>query len=83
MMSPVDNNSIGIRDIDTVLDNGRGEQHVIVVINEVIDHLFQFVGLHLSMTDGDTSFRHIAVYHVSDTSQVVDTGIDKEHLSVA
>ena len=55
VMGTVDDDRIGIGDIDTILDNSGGEQHVVVVVGEVEDDLFKLIGLHLSVSDGHTS----------------------------
>ncbi len=53
---------IGIGDVDSVLHDGGGEQHVEVVVDESHDDLFQFLGLHLSMSDGYAAIGHLLLY---------------------
>ena len=53
---------VGIGDIDSVLHDGGGEQHVEVVVDESHDDLFQFLGLHLSMSDGYAAIGHLLLY---------------------
>ena len=79
----VDDNGIGVRNIDTVLHDGSREQYIVVEVDEPHHHLLQFLGFHLSMTDGHTGIRHIFSDHQSKFRQVTDTVVHEEHLSVS
>ena len=83
VMSRIDNNGVGIRDIDTILDDGRREQHVIVVVGEVEDDLLEFLRFHLSMSDSHTGIRDIFMDHLRDMGQVADAIVHEIDLSVA
>ena len=82
VVGTIDNNSIRIRNIDTVLHDGGRKQHVIVVVDEVKDNLLQFFRFHLSMTNGNTHVRNIFFYHLLQALQVVDARIDEIHLTI-
>ena len=82
MMCIIDDDGVGIRDIDTVLHDGCGEQHVIVVVDEPHNDFLQFLGFHLSMSDGHSSIRHILLNEQRQFRQVTDPVVDEEHLSV-
>ena len=59
----VDDDGIGVRYVDAALDDGGGEQHVVIVVDEIEDNLLQFGRLHLSVTDTDTAVGNVALYH--------------------
>ena len=82
-MSRIDNDGVGIRDVDAVLNDSGGEQHVVVVVREVEDDLLELLGFHLSMSDGDAGIRDILVDHLRDMRQVADAIVHKVDLSVA
>ena len=81
-MGCIDDDGIGIGDIDTVLHNGCGEQHVIVIIREVEHNLLQFFRLHLSMSDGDTGIGDILMDHLGNMRQVTNTVVHKIDLTI-
>ena len=82
-MGAIDNDGVGIGDINTVLDDGGREQHIVVIVGEVEDNLFQFLRFHLSMTNGDTGIRDILMNHIGNLLQLTDAVVDKIDLSVA
>ena len=82
-MSRIDNDGVGIRDIDTILDDGSREQHVVVVVGEIEDDLLEFLRFHLSMSDSHTGIRDIFMDHLRDVREIADTIIDKVNLPIA
>ncbi len=83
MVGAVDDDRVGIGDVDTILHNRRREQHVVVVVDKVGDDLLQLFGRHLSMTDDHTTVGHILMYEVCNLLKIGDAVVDKEHLTVA
>ena len=83
VMGTVDDDGVGIRDVDTILNDGGREQHIVVVIGEVEHNLLEFLRFHLSMTDGHTGIRDILMYHLGNMSEIADAVVDEIHLSVA
>ena len=83
VMSRIDNDGVGIRDIDTILDDGSREQHVVVVVGEIEDDLLEFLRFHLSMSDSHTGIRDIFMDHLRDVREIADTIIDKVNLPIA
>ena len=79
----IDDDGVGIGYVDAVLDNGRRQQHIVVVVLEVKDDLLQLFRFHLSVAHSHTSVGHILLDDLLDALQVVDARIDKVHLSVA
>ena len=82
-MGTVDDNGIGIRNIDAVLNNCRRQQHIVVVVREVEHNLLQLLRLHLSVSDGDTGIRDVFMNHLGDMRQIADTVVDEIDLSIA
>ena len=82
-MRTIDNDGVGIGNINAVLDNSRREQHVIVIFGEAQHRLFHFLGLHLSVPDGDTAVGDIFLNHLSEMRQVADTVVDEVNLPIA
>ena len=83
LLGIVNDDRIGIRHVDTALDDAGRNQHVVFVIDEVEDDLFQLLRFHLPVADGYTGIRHFASdqrFHLVD---VLDAVIDEEHLPVA
>ena len=79
----VDDDGVGIRNIDAILDNRRREQHIIIVVDEIHDDALQLLGFHLPMTNGHATIRHILHDESLDFLEVRDAVVDEEHLSVA
>ena len=76
-------NGIGIGDVDAVLHDGGGEQHVVVVVGEVEHDLLQFLGLHLAVANSDATVGDILQYHLLQVGQVADAVVHEVDLSVA
>ena len=75
--------SVHIRHVDATLDNGGCQQHVIVMVSEVDNALFQLLGRHLPMSDHYSRVGHQAVYHSFEVEKRFNAIVDKEYLSVA
>ena len=82
-MGSVDDDGVGIGDVDTILDDGGREQHVVVVVREVEDDLLEFLGFHLSMTNGHAGIGDMGMDHLGDMGEVADAIVHEIHLSVA
>ncbi|MNI48821.1 hypothetical protein D3C73_1034040 [compost metagenome] len=50
-MGVIDDNRIGIRNIQTSFDNCRCNQHIKVMINKFEHYIFQFIPLELPMSN--------------------------------
>ena len=59
----IDDNGIGIRDVNATLYNSCGKQYIIVIVDEIKDDFFQFGRFHLPMPDADTAIGDITLYH--------------------
>ena len=83
ILGTINDDGVGIRNVDAVFDDGGREQHIVVVIREIEDNLFQFLRFHLSMTYGYAGIRDILVDHLCDMGEIVDAIIHEIHLAVA
>ena len=79
----VDDDRIGIRNIDTALYDSSRQKHIIVIIDKVKNDLFQLCGLHLSMPDGNTAIGNMTFDHRFQFRKVRNPVVDKENLTVA
>ena len=82
-MGTIDDDGVGVGDIDAVLHDGGREQHVVVVVREVEHYLLELLGLHLSVTNGDAAVGDVLMNHLGNLVQLVDAVIDEIDLSVA
>ena len=79
----VDDDGVGIRDVETRFDDGGADEHVIFIVGKVEDELFDNLGLHLSVGKGDTRIGHESLDACNDVGQLRDAVVDVEDLSVA
>ena len=59
----VDEDGVGVGDVDAALYDGGGQQHVVVVVHEAKDDFLQLGGLHLSVAYADAAVGDAALYH--------------------
>ena len=78
----IDDDGVGIRNIDTALDDGRCQQDIVIIVHKIEDDLFQFLRLHLSVSDTNPAIRDIPLYHRLQFRQILDAVVHEEHLSV-
>ena len=83
ILGVVDDDGIGIGDIDAVLDDGRRYEHIEFPVDEVHDEFFEFLSRHLTMTDRHAGFRANARNHPLQREQILDTIVDEIDLSAA
>ena len=79
----VDDNGIGIGDINTTFYDGGGKQHIVIIIDEIQYDLLQFGRFHLAMTDGNTAVGNMTLDHHFEFHKIGNTIIHEEYLSVA
>ena len=82
-MCLIDDDGIGIGYVDTILYDGGGDEHVVVVVHEAHDDLLQLLGRHLSVPDADTGIGHAARDEGGQLGKVLYAVVDEEELSVA
>src|SRR5690606_32786071 len=77
----VDENGIGIGDIQATFHYGGGDQYVKLPIDEGKHELFQFLAFQLSMADPDLGIGKQALDHPGHFLDVLDAVVDEEYLS--
>ena len=83
LVGGVDNHRVHIRNIHARLDDGGGEEDVVVVVDEVFQPFLHLLARHLSVRRDDTRLGAERAYLALDTRQHLDTVIHDEYLSVA
>ncbi len=81
-MGTINNDGVGIRYVDTVLYDSSREQHIIVVIREVENNLFQLLWFHLSVTYCNTGIGHILLYYLGYVFKIGNAIVDKINLTI-
>ena len=79
----VDDYGVDVRHVDAAFDDSGGNEHVVVVIGKVDNHLFEFFGLHLSVSHHHACVGHQAVHHLLEVCESVDVIVNDEYLSVS
>ena len=82
-MSTVDDDRVGVRDIDAVLDNRGGNQHVELAIDEVHNELLHILRVHTTVTDRCACLGADAGDHTLNREQVVDAVMHEIDLTAA
>ena len=82
-MSSVDDDRIGVGNIDSVLDYRGGDQHIELAIDEVHNELLHILRIHTSVPDCRTRFGADSGDHTLNREQVVDSIMHEIDLSAA
>ena len=82
-MCRIDDDGVGIGDIDTILYDRGGDEHVIVVVDKAEDDLLQLLRRHLSVTDTYAGIGHIARDESRQLGKVLYAVVDEEELTIA
>ena len=81
-LSPVDNQGVGVGDIEASFDDGRRDEHIKAPLPEIDHHRFEIVFRHLSVGDGHPGLGN----HFSDLAGFCLDGlhavVHKEHLAL-
>ena len=79
----IDNDSVGIRNINTTFDDCSCQEYIIVVVDKIQNNLLQLCRFHLSMSNRYTAIRDMTFDHRFQFRQVRNPVIDKEDLTIA
>ncbi len=82
-VGPVNEDGIGIGDVDTAFDDGGGEEDVRLPVDEGMHDLFQVVPSHLSVPHQDPGFRNQLLQAFPDHLDALDAVVEEENLSFA
>ena len=77
----VDDNGVGVRDIDAALDDGGGEQHIGFAVDEGGHHLLQFISFHLAVTHHDARLGHDALQFFLQRINGAHAVVQEKHLT--
>ena len=81
-MSIIDDDSIGVGNINTILNNRRWKQYIIVIVHKAHDYLLQFLRFHLPMSDSDTAIGYVLLDKVCYLWKITNTVINEINLSI-
>ena len=62
MVGGINDNGVGVTDVDTILHDGGGDEYVVIVVGKAQNDFLQFGGGHLPMTDSHAGIGHIFLY---------------------
>ena len=79
----VDENGVGVGDVDAAFDDGSGEQDVGFSFDELVHHDFKFVFFHLAMADDDAGLGNEFLNAVAQVFDSADAIVEKEDLAAA
>ena len=79
----VDDDGIGVGDIEAGFDDGRADQHIDPALHEVDHRLFEFVFGHLAVADGDAGIRHDALHFVGHLVYGLHAVMEEKYLPLA
>ncbi len=79
----VDEDRVGLGDVDAAFDDGGRDQNVRLVPDEGVHHLFQLAVFHLPVPHQHAGIGHDLADVVGDAFDVVNEVVDEEHLPVA
>ena len=82
-MSSIDDNGIGIGDIQSALHDGGGEEHIIVIVGKIEHHLLQLVTWHSAMSYSHTGIGDTTMNEGFQFGKLTDAWGHEEHLSSA
>ena len=71
----IDDDGVGVRDIEAALDDRGGEEDVGLAVHEFGHDFFEFVGVHLAVSDEDARFG-------DEVTELGSDGVDIEHAIV-
>ena len=80
---PADDDGVGVGDVESALDDGGGDEHVVVVGGEVRHHLLQVGGRHLAVSDGHAGVGYVLAHDLFQVREGADAVTHDEGLSAA
>ncbi len=80
---PVDEDGVGVRDVEARLDDVGRHQHVVLPLHEFHHPLLQLLRVHLAVGVGDPGVGHEPQHQVAHGLDVFDAVVDEKHLPVS
>ncbi|OAV68855.1 hypothetical protein Barb6XT_00767 [Bacteroidales bacterium Barb6XT] len=82
-MGVVDDDGVGVGNVQAVFDDGGGNQHVVFIIDKIEDDFLQGFRLYLPVPDGDAGIGHFAADNCLNSGDMPDVIVDDKYLPVA
>ena len=79
----VDNDCIGIWNIQSRFDNSGGNQHIEFAVDKIHHQFFEFLTVHLPVTNNSANARHQLADHRFDLKDICNAVMDEKNLSFA
>src|SRR6266478_6291954 len=79
----VDQNGVGAGNVQSVFDDGGGDEHVGFIADEFQHNAFEFFFGHLAVSNDNACFRHQFLHHGSERIDGFEAIVDEEDLAVA
>ena len=83
VLGAVDDDRIGVGDVDAVFDDGRRDQHVELAVDEIHDEPFELLGRHFAVTDPDPRLGADARNQARDGLEILHAVVDEIDLPAA
>ena len=80
---PVDDDGVGVRDVEPAFNDGRADQDVDFPCDEAFHDGLQFVRIHLTMSDIDARVRAKVGDLVAHALNALDAVVQEENLTLA
>jgi len=80
---PVDDDGVGVRDVQSALDDRGAEQQVGLAVGEFEHHPLQLLRWHLAVADGDARLRDQPAQPLRHCADRLHAVVDEVHLTVA
>src|SRR5512133_32263 len=82
MMCIVNEDCVGIRDIETGFDNGSGNQHIIISLYEIEHYVFDLFAFHLAVNNCNPDVGTDPAQMIADLLYVLNPVMHKEYLAI-
>ena len=83
LVGPVDDDGVGVGNVEAALDDRRADQHVELALGKGQHDLFQLALRHLAVADAKGRLRHDAFQPLGDLRNAAHTVVDEEDLPAA
>ena len=79
-MCTIDDDGVGIGDVEAALDDGCGDEDIVVVVHEIDHYLLQLIRRHLAIGHGNVGIGDMFAHKLCKLGQLADAVVDEEHL---
>ena len=83
VLGAIDDDRIGVGDVDAVFDDSRRDQHVELAVDEIHDEPFELLGRHFAVTDPDPRLGADARNQARDGLEILHAVVDEIDLPAA